>query len=310
MLAQETYTNPVFNHNFPDPFIYQDGKTFYAYATHQNGEGFQILSSPDLVHWKRLPAVGKPSWSHNQMWAPEVHKWKGKYYFFYSALNPTTNKRDLGVQVGDSPTGPFKEISILITGVSENEGSSQDGAIDPTLHIEKGKPYLLYIKEAAPRALKIVELSADLSQTIGERKVLIRPDKPAEHGILDAPTLVKRGRTYWLMYSGGWFQSSKKDACYTVLAAKSDSLFGPYTKRDLPVLATKENEVLSPGHQCVFQVSDEWWMAYHGWDNEGEPMYGHNKNGRSLRIDRLRWTKEGPICDGPTSTPQLVPDIK
>ncbi|OJU61629.1 MAG: hypothetical protein BGO01_06060 [Armatimonadetes bacterium 55-13] len=309
-VSQSSYTNPVYGHNFPDPFVLEFQGLFYAYATHNSGRGFQAMTSKDLIHWTVEKPVGKPSWSSNQMWAPEVYQRGGKWYFFFSALNPETNKRDLAVSIGESPLGPFKDLAVLVPGISENEGTSQDGAIDPSLYVENGKTYLLYIREARPRALKIVELDPGFSKVVGEAKVLLKTDRPDEQGILDAPTLIKKDGVYWLLYSSGWFQSLKKDANYRVRCASSTSLLGPYKKRIKPVIDSRPEDVYSPGHQTVFRLkSGEWWIAYHGWDGQGDPMYGHNPMGRTLRIDRLTWEKDGPISNGPTTSPQIGPKL-
>lgn len=309
--SKDTFTNPVWERNFPDPFVLREGDTFYAYATHNGPRGFQLLSSQDLVAWKDEGPVGLPDWSNEQLWAPEVYRWKGKWYLFFSARNRETGKRDLAVSVGDGPKGPFRHLAKLIEGTSENPGGGDDGAIDPNLFVEDGQPYLLYIREARPRALKIVRLSPELDRTVGERKDLLLADREIERGVLDAPTLLKREGTYWLLYSSGWFQSWKRDACYRVYAAHSKSLMGPYVKGERPILDTAPGETYSPGHQCVIDLpGGEQWIAYHGWSAEGEPMYGHNPNGRTLRIDRLRWTPDGPRVDGPTVKPQPVPRVR
>jgi len=310
-LAQEaTYTNPIWPKNFPDPFIARDGSTFYVCGTQNSKNGFQIMKSQDLVHWDPLPAIGKPEWSDGQYWAPEVYKWKGMWYLLFAAKDRISQKRDLAISVGDRPDGPFKFLSKLVLGTSENSGSDDNGAIDANLYVERGKPYLLYIRESKPRSVKMIALSPDLSKTIGEAQVLIGVDRQIEQGILDAPTLIKRKGTYFLFYSSGWFQSSKKDANYQVWAATSKSLWGPYTKPSEPVLKGIPDQIYSPGHQCLIELpSGEWWMGYHGWDASGEPHYGQNPNGRTLRIDRLEWTKDGPKCVGPTLTPQRLPKI-
>lgn len=308
---QATYTNPVHAKNFPDPFVVQHEGTFYAYATHSGPGGFQAMTSKDLVNWKEEKPVGKPSWSDDHLWAPEVYEINDKWYFLFSALNQETKKRDLAISVGDSPLGPFKDLAVLVPGITENDGTSPDGAIDPCLYFENGKTYLLYIKEAQPRALKIVELSPDFTKTVGQPKVLLNADPEADKGILDAPTLIKKDGTYWLFYSSGWFQSWKRDACYRVRYATASSLMGPYKKTGEPILDTVEDKVYSPGHQSIFQLpSGEWWIAYHAWNAEGEPMYGHNPLGRTLRIDKLTWTEKGPTVLGPSTQTQAAPVIR
>lgn len=311
MLSGPTFTNPVWNRDFPDPYVVRDGDTFYAFATHNSSAGFQMMSSKDLVEWKHLGGVNLPEWSDGQLWAPEVTKWKGKWYMFYSARDRQSRKRDLAVSVADRIRGPYKFLAKLVPGSTENSGPDENGAIDPNLYIEGGKPYLLYIREAPPRAVKMVELTPDLTKTVGEAKVLIGVDREIEKGVLDAPTLIKHQGAYWLFYSSGWFQSWKRDACYQVWAAKSSSLKGPYVKPDSPLLKTKEGETYSPGHQAVFKLpSGEWWMAYHAWNAEKEPLYRQNPNGRTLRLDRLQWTASGPTVNGPTIKEQERPRIR
>ncbi len=309
--AAQTYTNPVYAKNFPDPFVVQHEDTFYAFATHSGPGGFQAMSSKDLVSWMPEKPISTPSWSKDHLWAPEVYQKDGKWYFFFSALNEQTGKRDLAVSVSDSLLGPYKDLAVLVTGISENEGTSPDGAIDPSLYFEGGKTYLLYIREAQPRALKMVELAPDFTKVVGTAKNLLMADPEADKGILDAPTLIKRDGTYWLFYSSGWFQSWKRDACYRVRYATASSLMGPYKKTGEPILDTVADKVYSPGHQSIFQVPNgDWWIAYHAWDAQGEPLYGHNDLGRTLRIDRLQWTDKGPKVAGPTITPQAAPNVR
>lgn len=311
LLSGPTFTNPVWGRDFPDPYVVQDGKTFYAFATHNSSQGFQIMSSSNLVEWKHLGGVNVPEWSDGQLWAPEVYKWKGKWYMFYSARDKQSRKRDLAVSVAENIRGPYKFLAKLIPGSTENPGGDENGAIDPNLYVENGKPYLLYIREAAPRAIKMVQLTPDLSKPVGEAKVLIRVDRDIEKGVLDAPTLIKHQGAYWLFYSSGWFQSWKRDACYQVWAAKSTSLVGPYVKPEQPILKTREGETYSPGHQHVFKLSSgEWWMAYHAWDAQKEPLYGQNPLGRTLRLDRLKWQSSGPVISGPSTESQSRPSIR
>src|SRR5215204_5466342 len=76
-----TYTNPVFDEDFPDPTVIDaGGGWFYAYATQGDVAGrvqnIQVARSRDLIAWERagdaLPV--KPSWaSQTQLfWAPDV----------------------------------------------------------------------------------------------------------------------------------------------------------------------------------------------------------------------------------------------
>ena len=304
-----TYTNPVWPHDFPDPYIAYDNGKFYAFATARNNLGYQTLESDDLVHWKDLPPAFKPSWSDTNYWAPEVHPFKGKWYFIYSALDRVSKKRDIAIAVGNHATGPYKEIGKLVLGSTKDKLPHPEGSIDATLYFEGDQPYLLYSQEI-PRSIDIVPLSKGLSHIEGTPKEILHPDRPFEKGITEAPTLVKHRGKYWLFYSSGWFQSYKRDACYQVFAASSNHIMGPYVKQDKPLVTTIADKVYSPGHQSVFELpSGEWWMVYHAWDASADPLYSDNKIGRTMRIDRLYWDKNGPYMRGATITPQPAPKI-
>ncbi|MCA1946863.1 MAG: glycoside hydrolase family 43 protein [Armatimonadetes bacterium] len=304
--------NPVWPHNFPDPHVVQDGDWFYAVATQKDDRGFQILRSKDLARWEELPPIGLVDWAAGNYWAPELYKRNGRWYLLFTALDRADNKRDVAVSVADRPEGPYRFVAKLARGrtVNDNPGDP-NGVIDGTLYDEGGRTYLLSIRETPPRSIEIVEVSTDLTRPLGRPKPILFADRPIERGILDAPTLVRHQGRYWLFYSGGWFQSWKRDACYHVGVAVADSLMGPYRKLDKPILETLPGKVYSPGHQCLLRLpSGEWWIGYHAWDAEGEPMYGHNPRGRSFRLDRLQWTPGGPRVLGPSVDPIPAPKLR
>ncbi|GIV14654.1 MAG: hypothetical protein KatS3mg022_0089 [Armatimonadota bacterium] len=55
-----TYTNPVYARDFPDPHVLFYRGKFYAYATHSSGHDFQVMESPDLVHWTHKGSAFRP----------------------------------------------------------------------------------------------------------------------------------------------------------------------------------------------------------------------------------------------------------
>ena len=54
-LSGPSFTNPVYNDDFPDPSVLLDGNTYYAYGT-TNGSTVNIrtIKSEDLVNWQEL----------------------------------------------------------------------------------------------------------------------------------------------------------------------------------------------------------------------------------------------------------------
>ncbi len=304
---EANYINPVWPHDFPDPFVLQYRGKFYAYATETSGcHGFQCMESKDLVHWKWLGSAFQPPWSPAHYWAPEVDRYQGKFYMVYSALNPQTNKHDIGIAIASQPAGPFHQAAILV-----HTGPDNSGSIDADLYFQKnGVPWLLYSREN-PRSIVIQQLDKDLMHTIGEPIELVHPDRPWENGVNEAPTLIKHGSRYVLFFSAGVYESDNKaDASYCVCWAESRNLLGPYTKAPGTLLHSIPGKVYSPGHQCVIKLKDgSMWMLYHGWDNEGEPHYGGNPLGRTLRLDQIHWKNNEPIMAGASTTPQPAPHV-
>lgn len=92
--SQEKKSYTLDEINVRDPFIlpvYKE-KTYYLYrsATHLDSEGVprggvEAFTSTDLKYWNgpfKVMTVDKDNWSTGDIWAPEVHYYKGKYYLF------------------------------------------------------------------------------------------------------------------------------------------------------------------------------------------------------------------------------------
>jgi beta-xylosidase len=299
------YTNPVYAKDFPDPFVLEHDGLFYAYATHSGSNGFQVLSSPDLVNWTKHPDAYRPPWSKVHLWAPEVVHYRGQFYMTYSARNGQTRKHDIGIATADNPLGPFRHRAILVSG-----DKNRVGVIDSNIFIDNGTPYLLYSEES-PRRIVMRKMASDLLSLRSECIEIVRPDRPREQGVTEAPTLIHRNGLYHLFFSAGHYAGSKQSCRYCVEHAVSKTLEGPYLKSDEPLLGCVPGQVVGPGHQCLITTeAGETWMMYHAWDARKEPRYGSNPLGRTLRLDRLHWDGDRPWVAGPTVDRQVAPLIQ
>ena len=298
-----SYTNPVYPHDFPDPFVLMDGGKYYAYGTQTRGTGFQLMVSDDLVHWKTRVLDFPVPWSREHYWAPEAVHHNGQYYLTYSALDPASKKHHIGIATAQEPTGPFEHRAILVRG-----GDNKVGVIDATHFFEPdGSAFLIYSEET-PRRIVMRQAKPDLLSVGDQVTELIHPDMEWEHGVTEAPTVILRGGVYHLFYSAGPYEGTKRSGRYSVGHAQAKALKGPYTKSAKPILESVEGATYGPGHQCLVQTPDQsWWMLYHAWDNVGQPRYGENPSGRTVRLDRVEWTGDEPRVVGPTLTPRPAP---
>jgi beta-xylosidase len=306
-MPSSQFTNPVWSQDFPDPHVLAHQGRYYAYATEtrRHGSGFQVMESRDLVHWTHRGTAFTPPWSKEHLWAPEVIAYRGQFYMTFSAKGPRDGKHHIGIATAKSPLGPFQNQTMLVRG-----DHNRIGVIDATIFVDSdGTPFILYSEET-PRRIVVRRLSADLMTAIGPPQEVMRPDRPRERGVVEAPTLIKRGKEYILFFSAGVYESNKSDASYGVYYARASRITGPYVKGQRALLQTIPGKIYGPGHQCVVRTPDDgWWMLYHGWNAQNEPRYGSNPLGRTLRLDRLRWEENTPFITrltlGPTPSPKV-----
>lgn len=166
-----------------DPYILpvEKDNIYYMYATSTtigaDGEkigGVKVYKSKDLQHWSdpvQVCVIPESNWSRGVVWAPEVHLFQGKYYLFAtinSGVEWKAEKKDwpkytwraTQIFCADSPEGPFVPLS------TESSTPSDQMALDGTLWVEDGKPYMIYCHEwveLGDGAMNLVELTPDLS---------------------------------------------------------------------------------------------------------------------------------------------------
>jgi beta-xylosidase len=317
-----TFTNPVIDEEFPDPYVTRIGDAYYAYATNDGVRNVRLAQSADLVHWEQLgdPLPALPSWSgdtplfraqpHKATWAPEVAP-TGDGYVMYLTMPALDEERPdgkpaqcIGTAVADAPTGPF---------VASEEGPlvcqpDLGGSIDPTwFQDEDGTRYLIWKNDGNCCSMDtrffIQRLSSDGLALEGEPTDLgIKPDRRWEGAVIEAPTLLHRDGTYYLLYSANHFES----VFYAVGYATSETITGPYTDAPgNPILESKA-PAGGPGHQSVVADDDgDLWLAYHAWDVTN---IGYGTGGRrALWIDELVLEDAQLVVRGPDGDPQPVP---
>src|SRR3954452_12218107 len=88
-----------------------------------------------VVVW-RAPAGG---WNRAEIWAPELHRIRGKWYIYYAASTGQNSSHRMGVleAEADDPQGEYLDRGALYTG--DDPGAKRDSrwAIDGTV-LERG----------------------------------------------------------------------------------------------------------------------------------------------------------------------------
>jgi len=260
-----------------DPFILvdQEDGIYILYAQKGNrlgkdvsAPGVEAYLSQDLDNWRGPVAVLElpdAHWARKMVWAPEVHKYQDNYFLFVtltsadtlasrslSPSHPTQYKRGTQIFYSDSPLGPFLSFD------NKPATPPQWMALDGTLLVEDGIPYMIFCHEWAQThdgTVELVELKSDLSQTVGESITLFKATDAkwvrnmADLGfdqdgfVTDGPFFYRTQANKLLMI---W--SSFGEELYAIGLAESESggIKGPWKQLDEPLFPK------NGGHGMIF----------------------------------------------------------
>ena len=294
-----------------DPEVLYSEKTgkYYIYSTTDGtpgwgGHDFSVFSSTNLKDWtdegKMLDVKGdQVEWATGNAWAPCIIEKKVgkayKYFFYFSAHNPATNRKEIGVAVGDSPTGPFTDSGAPIITDADRPKEARGGqAIDVDVFKDpkSGKYYHYWGNGFMAGA----ELNDDMTSV---KKETIRHMTP-EGGNLqtwafrEGAYVFYRKGTYYFLWSVDDTGSPNYHVCY----GTAKSPLGPITidpDNYLVIRQKPEEKIYGTAHNSILQIpgKDEWYIVYHRINSH----FLNREPGihREVCIDRLTFDKKGRI---------------
>lgn len=288
LLGAPLGANPVLEGADPHAALIDGAWWIYPTEARSRRPLFAAYQSPDLRTWKRegvvlelerVPWVKEDGAPRHNAWAPAIAEKNGRFYFYYSVgpQNPTPSR--IGVAVGDSPAGPFKDSGKpLLTGGDGFE------AIDPMVFIDPtdGKAWF-YAGGSAGAKLRVFEMNEDMMSF--KREVDI--EQPPH--FTEAPFMHRRGDICYLSYSHGKWN----DASYSVHYATAPGPTGPWTYRGRILESDAGRQ--GPGHHSFIRnpATDEWFIVYHRWEtSRKDPPF---RGGRKIAIEKIEYDADGLI---------------
>lgn len=316
-----------------DPWIVADpdSRTYLLFTRNEQAMtgdarvGIMAYRSRDLKHWSKpalVFALPQGTWARDGAWAPEVHRWKGRWYLFATFHNedaalPSTGARKLYrrstvLAVADSPAGPFR---------LEKDGKpvapAERMTLDGTLYVSPaGKPWMVYAHEWLQTTVGTME-AVPLDNTLaaaGPPVELFRADRAdwvkgqkqpdgSTVYVTDGPELY-RTRTgtllmIWSSYGqGGYVQAQAR--------SKSGTIEGPWEQ--LGPLVMRDS-----GHGMLFRTFEgKLMMVLHRpFNNALGKLYEMRDAGDRLEVVREATeldleaypTHPCAVSRGPTGTP-------
>ncbi|KAG0154502.1 hypothetical protein PDIDSM_70 [Penicillium digitatum] len=251
------------NTNFPDPsFMKAADNRWYAFGTNGNGKRVQVAVSDDFKTWNLLDIDALPTLStwetENDHWAPDVvMRDDGKYVMYYSGEAKSNLRHHcVGTAIAEHPTGPYVPSNTPLSCRLD-----QGGSIDPSGFKDKdGTRYVVFkvdgnsighggdcnngLEPLVSTPILLQKVGADGITPIGDAiQILDRNTADGDGPLVEAPNLIIRGDVYFLFYSTHCFT----DPAYDVRYATAESITGPYTKNNVPMINAQNTGLLSPG---------------------------------------------------------------
>jgi GH43 family beta-xylosidase len=305
-----TLTNPLLPSG-PDPWVTShDG--FYYY-TNTTGGGVTIWKTRSIaslgsaerkVVWK-APAGGPYS---RDIWAPELHFLRGKWYIYFAGDAGSNQSHRLWVLENPSPD-PLQEDWTLKGKVTD---PTDKWAIDGTVFENRGKLYMAWsgwegdvngtqsiylagLKDPWTVAGKRVMISTPTYpwEKVGDLTSSKDPANPPHVDVNEGPAVLLRGDKIFLVYSasGCW---TDHYALGMLTASASSNLLKPESWRKSPVPVfwqSPEAQAFGPGHNSFFKSPDgkEDWILYHANPGPNQGCGGR----RSPRAQPFTWKPDG-----------------
>lgn len=324
-----TFVNPLLPSG-PDPWVtFHDGFYYYMHTTGINLTVWKTKSLADLQSAERKvvwtpPASGPYS---RDIWAPEIHFLRGRWYIYFAA-DAGTN-RSHRIWVLENPSKDPLEGQWTLKGKVAD--ADDKWAIDGSVFELAGRLYMVWSGWEAEvngtQSIYIGELENPWTMK-GRRVRLSTPDYPWEKvgdlkpkrdpeqnpglntddplhvDVNEGPQILRRHGRIFLVYSA----SACWTDCYSLgmlTASESSDVMDPasWKKNPLPVFwQSPSASVYGPGHNSFFQSPDgkEDWMLYHANSTPGD---GCGRK-RSPHMQRFTWRTDGtpdfgrPIAKG------------
>ena len=298
-----------------DPVMaYEDG-VYYLYCT---GHGITQMTSTDRQHWTLsregvLPNGKIPAWTHDSVpgfethiWAPDVVKYRGKWYMGYSCSTFGKNTSAIGLLSNKclSDKDGWKDEGCIVASRGNRDNWN---AIDPNFIIdEKGKTWMTW--GSFWDGIQLIPLDKTMHpkkgakpQTIARRHAVgdasAEPNptsKFAGTNAIEAPFIMRHGGYYYLFVSWDYCCRGIKSN-YRVAVGRSKNVSGPYLDRDGKPMLEGGGTLLLEGDKKEYEALGHC-SAYHFPDGDVFFCHGYSvaKNGASILVQkRIEWTEDG-----------------
>jgi GH43 family beta-xylosidase len=305
--AQQFYSNPLMRSGADPWIIEKDGHYFFTHTTGHNLVLYKTDTFSDLATAERVVVWEPPSntrWSR-QLWAPELHFIKGKWYLYFAADDGVNENHRIYVLENENKD-PIKGEWVFKGQVTD---PSNKWAIDASVFKYRGIWYMAWSgwEGNANRQQDIYIARMKNPWTIKGPRVRISspvldwethgdlndPLNPPHVSVNEGPQWLRNKKKLFIVYSASGCWTDHYGLGLLTFRGNRNLLdSASWQKKPLPVFSTSvEDSVFAPGHNSFFKSPDgkEDWILYHA--NPG-PGMGCGQ-ARSPRAQKFTWNPDG-----------------
>lgn len=265
--------------DYPDPTIIRDGKWYYmTHSAFDYIPGLTVMRSKNLYDWEPVGyALGEYIGS---VWAPDICKYKGRYYIYFTVAAKGQKFKNFVVYTDDIVKGKWsKPIDLHV-----------DGKIDPC-HVVDEKTGERWLFVSGGNRIK---LSADGLSAVGKLEHVyqgwkIPRDWEIESTSLEGPKLKMVGDWYYYLSAQGG--TSGPATSHMIVVARSKDLKGLWENMpDNPLVHTwkASEQWQSKGHgSLVDDGKGNWYVVFHSYEKYFQSL------GRNTLIEPVVRTADG-----------------
>lgn len=278
----------------PDAEPYVFNNRVYVYGSHDRFNGY-VYCLNDYVCWS-APVDDLGNWTYEGviykktddplnpdgsmcLYAPDVTVGPDGRYYLYYVLDKVSI---VSVAVCDTPAGKYEFYGYVhySDGTRLGERADDQPQFDPGVLTEGDRTYLYTgfcaVGDKSRKGPMATVLGPDML-TILEEPVFLAPSEPYSkgsgyegHEFFEAPSIRKRGDTYYFIYSSVVFHelcyaTSKhptKDFKYNgVIVSNSDLHIDTYKPAQKPMFYGANN------HGSIIEINGKWYIFYHRHTN-------------------------------------------
>jgi GH43 family beta-xylosidase len=322
--SAKTFTNPLLPAG-ADPYsIYKDGYYYYTHSMQNKLVIWKTKNLADLATAEKKTIWVPPAGTKysKELWAPELHHIKGKWYMYFAADDGKNENHRMYV-IENASRDPLQGEWTFKGAVTTPDDK---WSIDADIFKNKGQYYMIWSgwegNTNGQQNIYIAKMKNPWTISGKRTKIsgsdydwekhgdLHDKNNPPHVNVNEGPQFLRHNNRIFIVYSASGCWTDFYALGMLQASDRADLMnAASWKKSPQPVFKqSPENKVFAPGHNSFFKSPDgkEDWILYHANSEAGQGCGRF----RSPRAQKFTWNTDGTPNFGipiKTQEPLLIP---